>query len=89
MIATNSLRIAVADDELSRQQYFQEVLPELGHEVVAVAGVTAYRTAFGEAAACSGCRTAIWPEPSFGLSGIVVTPETRFPTMAATVDGLG
>ena len=32
-----SLRIAVADDEPEMRDFFQEVLPQLGHEVVAVA----------------------------------------------------
>jgi two-component system, response regulator PdtaR len=32
-----SLRIAVADDERDMRQFFQELLPHLGHEVVAVA----------------------------------------------------
>ena len=32
-----SLRIAVADDEPDMQEYFRTMLPELGHEVVAVA----------------------------------------------------
>ena len=32
-----SLRIAVADDETVMQQYFREVLPLLGHQVVSVA----------------------------------------------------
>src|ERR1043165_2790090 len=32
-----SLRIAVADDEPDMREYFQEVLPRLGHSVVAVA----------------------------------------------------
>jgi two-component system, response regulator PdtaR len=32
-----SLRIAVADDERDMRQFFQELLPPLGHEVVAVA----------------------------------------------------
>ncbi len=32
-----SLRIAVADDELDMRDYFQDVLPRLGHTVVAVA----------------------------------------------------
>lgn len=31
------LRIAVADDELDMRDYFQKILPLLGHEVVAVA----------------------------------------------------
>jgi response regulator NasT len=31
------LRIAVADDERDMRQFFQELLPHLGHEVVAVA----------------------------------------------------
>lgn len=33
-----SLRIAVADDEPVVQRFFREVLPRMGHEVVAVAG---------------------------------------------------
>lgn len=33
-----SLRIAVADDELDMQEYFQETLTDLGHKVVAVVG---------------------------------------------------
>jgi two-component system, response regulator PdtaR len=33
-----SLRIAVADDEPDMQDYFQTILPGLGHQVVAVAG---------------------------------------------------
>ena len=32
-----SLRIAVADDEPDMRDYFQQILPRLGHEVVAVA----------------------------------------------------
>jgi response regulator NasT len=32
------LRIAVADDERDMRQFFEELLPRLGHEVVAVAG---------------------------------------------------
>jgi two-component system, response regulator PdtaR len=35
--ATHMLRIAVADDEPDIRQFFQELLPQLGHEVVAVA----------------------------------------------------
>jgi response regulator NasT len=34
----NSLRIVVADDEPIMRDYFEKVLPELGHQVVAVAG---------------------------------------------------
>lgn len=34
---TRSLRIAVADDELDMRDYFQQILPLLGHKVVAVA----------------------------------------------------
>ena len=34
---TNTLRIAVADDELDVRDYYQKVLPRLGHQVVAVA----------------------------------------------------
>ena len=34
---TRSLKIAVADDELDMRDYFQQILPLLGHEVVAVA----------------------------------------------------
>jgi response regulator NasT len=33
----NRLRIAVADDERDMREYLQELLPRLGHEVVAVA----------------------------------------------------
>jgi len=33
----NGLRIAVADDEPMVRRYFQEILPDLGHEVAAVA----------------------------------------------------
>ena len=33
-----SLRIAVADDEPDMRDYFQKILPRLGHQVVAVAG---------------------------------------------------
>lgn len=33
-----ALRIAVADDELDMQDYYRTILPQLGHEVVAVAG---------------------------------------------------
>ncbi len=36
-----SLRIAVADDELEMQEYYQTILPVLGHVVVAVAGTGA------------------------------------------------
>jgi two-component system, response regulator PdtaR len=35
---TASLRIAVADDEPDMRDYFQRVLPRLGHQVVGVAG---------------------------------------------------
>jgi two-component system, response regulator PdtaR len=35
--ATRSLRIAVADDERDMRQFFGELLPHLGHNVVAVA----------------------------------------------------
>ena len=34
---TRTLRIAVADDEPDVRDYFQRMLPRLGHEVVAVA----------------------------------------------------
>jgi response regulator NasT len=34
---THALRIAVADDEREMRQFFVELLPHLGHEVVAVA----------------------------------------------------
>src|SRR4051812_41091902 len=34
---TRSLKVAVADDERDTRQFFQEVLPHLGHEIVAVA----------------------------------------------------
>jgi response regulator NasT len=34
---TQSLKIAVADDELDMRDYFQKILPLLGHQVVAVA----------------------------------------------------
>jgi response regulator NasT len=34
---TPSLRIAVADDEKDMRDYFQKMLPRLGHQVVAVA----------------------------------------------------
>jgi response regulator NasT len=34
---TSSLRIAIADDEPDMRDYFQEVLPRLGHTVVALA----------------------------------------------------
>jgi len=34
---SSSWRIAVADDELDMREYFEEVLPLLGHEVVCVA----------------------------------------------------
>jgi response regulator NasT len=34
---TRPLRIAVADDELDMRDYFRQILPLLGHEVVAVA----------------------------------------------------
>jgi two-component system, response regulator PdtaR len=36
--AVRHLRIAAADDERDTRQFFQEVLPSLGHEVVALAG---------------------------------------------------
>jgi response regulator NasT len=36
--STRRLRIAVADDERDTRQFLQEVLPHLGHEVVAMAG---------------------------------------------------
>lgn len=35
---TPSLRISVADDEADMQEYFQKILPLLGHDVVSVAG---------------------------------------------------
>jgi response regulator NasT len=35
--SARGLRIAVADDEASTRQFFREVLPHLGHEVVGVA----------------------------------------------------
>ncbi|HRX78261.1 MAG TPA: response regulator, partial [Pirellulaceae bacterium] len=31
------LRIAVADDEPDMQEYFEKILPRLGHEVVSIA----------------------------------------------------
>jgi two-component system, response regulator PdtaR len=34
---SRSLKIAVADDELDMRDYFQQILPLLGHEVIAVA----------------------------------------------------
>ena len=34
---SQSLRIAIADDEPDMRDYFQQVLPRLGHTVVAVA----------------------------------------------------
>jgi two-component system, response regulator PdtaR len=34
---TTALRIAVADDELDVRDYYQRILPRLGHQVVAVA----------------------------------------------------
>jgi response regulator NasT len=34
---TRSLKIAVADDELDMRDYFQQILPLMGHQVVAVA----------------------------------------------------
>ena len=34
---TRSLKIAVADDELDMRDYFQQILPLLGHQVVATA----------------------------------------------------
>jgi two-component system, response regulator PdtaR len=34
---TRSLKIAIADDELDMRDYFQEILPLLGHQVIAVA----------------------------------------------------
>jgi two-component system, response regulator PdtaR len=34
---TRALKIAVADDELDMRDYFQQILPLLGHQVVAVA----------------------------------------------------
>ncbi len=34
---SRSLRIAVADDELDMRDYFQQILPLLGHEVIAIA----------------------------------------------------
>jgi len=34
---SQTLRIAVADDELDMRDYFQQILPRLGHTVVAVA----------------------------------------------------
>jgi response regulator NasT len=35
---TRALRIAVADDEPDMQDYFRTILPQLGHQVCAVAG---------------------------------------------------
>lgn len=35
---TQALRIAVADDEPDMREYFQKLLPRLGHQVVAAAG---------------------------------------------------
>jgi CheY-like chemotaxis protein len=32
-----SLKIAIADDELDMRDYFQQILPLLGHQVIAVA----------------------------------------------------
>ena len=37
MTTVRRLRVAVADDERDTREYLQEVLPRLGHEVVAVA----------------------------------------------------
>jgi response regulator NasT len=34
---SRSLKIAVADDELDMRDYFQQILPVLGHQVIAVA----------------------------------------------------
>jgi two-component system, response regulator PdtaR len=34
---TRSLKIAIADDELDMREYFQKILPLLGHHVIAVA----------------------------------------------------
>ena len=34
---TRSLKIAVADDERDMRDYFQQILPHLGHQVVVVA----------------------------------------------------
>lgn len=34
---TRSLRIAIADDEPDMREYFQKILPRLGHQVVVVA----------------------------------------------------
>ena len=34
---SHSLRIAIADDEPDMRDYFQEVLPRMGHTVVALA----------------------------------------------------
>ena len=34
---TRALRIAVADDELEMRDYFQEILPTIGHQVVVLA----------------------------------------------------
>lgn len=34
---TDALRIAVADDEVDMRDYFQKILPRLGHQVVSVA----------------------------------------------------
>ena len=34
---SRSLKIAIADDERDMRDYFQEILPLLGHEVIAVA----------------------------------------------------
>src|SRR3954471_10718118 len=36
-IMSRSLKIAVADDKLDMRDYFQRILPLLGHQVVAVA----------------------------------------------------
>ena len=36
-MSRQKLRIAVADDERDTREYLREVLPRLGHEVVAIA----------------------------------------------------
>jgi response regulator NasT len=46
-----SLRIAVADDEADMREYFQDILPDLGHQVVAAA-----RTGKELIEQCESCR---------------------------------
>ena len=56
---TRSLKIAVADDELDMRDYFQQILPLLGHQVVAVA-----RDRPGAGRALRAPRIPTWSSPT-------------------------